>query len=277
MRQSSPKCSARMSRSCFSGSPALAVRRLSRPRRPRPGPTRRGRRRRGAPISAGSAVASAPARSARSASVTTVGPSPDDRARGYGPVHAGRCRHRRHLHRRRGGRRHGGQGAVHARRPWPGRPGGHRRARRRTARRRWPTAPRSPPTPCWRGRRPRSRWSPPRASATSSRSPARTGPSLYDTSVVRPPPLVPRGLAARGRRAARPRTAASWSGSTRRRCPPMPGRRRRGGRVPPARRPRPRPRAGGGRPRCASRATTSPARTRSRPRCASTSARSPRS
>ena len=80
-------------------------------------------------------------------------------------------------------------------------------------------------------------------------------PSLYDTTVVRPAPLVPRGWRLEVGGTARPRRRGARA--ARPGDGPRPARRRRrGGGVPPARRPRSRPRADGGRPRSATRATT---------------------
>ena len=149
-------------------------------------------------------------------------------------------RHRRDLHRRRHRHRAGGQAGLDARTTRPSRsppacagwagPGC------------WPTAPRWRPTPCWSEGAGGWRSSPPRASATSSRSPARPG----RRSMTRGPT---------GRSRWCPATSASrWPAGW---MPPgkevaplgpaarHPGRRRRGGRLPPARRPQPAPRAGG--------------------------------
>ena len=170
--------------------------------------------------------------------------------RGYGPVHAGRCRHRRHLHRRRGGRRHGGQGAVHARRSRSGRPRRDQRARSRPPRVARPRHDRRHQRPA-RGQRPLP-W---RLVTTEGlRDVIEIGrqdrPSLYDTAVVRPAPLVPRAWRLEvGGRLDRDGQELERLDPTRR--PADARRRRRGGGVPPARRPRSRPRAGGGRPRSA--------------------------
>ena len=141
----------------------------------------------------------------------------------------------------------GRQGAVDAGRPGAGGARRARGARRRRARRCWPTARRWPPTPCSSARGAGSRWSPPQGFADVIEIARQDRPSLYDQR--RRPARAARPARAPATRSAggSTPTAPSSSRSTRPPSRTSTRRRRGGGRLPAARRPRPGPRAGGGR------------------------------
>ena len=193
----------------------------------------------------------------------------------YGPRHAGRGRHRGHLH-----RRGGADGTVAKVLSTPDDPGRAVRdgvaalgggARRRC----WPTARRSPPTPCSRGQ------AAPVALVTTEglrdviEIARQDRPSLYDTAVVRPdaaraPRLAPRGRAAGSAADGRELDPVDLDA-----VPADARRRRRASRCASCTPTSSPPHEQAVAARAARRrATTSPARTRCRPSCASTSARS---